>query len=149
MQNTVSWVESPYVGIVERTLAVQNALTFFQCFFTQVRLEDAAQGVSVRDQRDRRDDIRDFQQQINRAERQAAILQTMKTYNFSYEAGAIEKAVANKKLIQEFLDTLVADFEATKRELNEDLRESREDRRERRDDRQERNERTVKRRIRN
>ncbi|WP_299535704.1 hypothetical protein [Ulvibacterium sp.] len=92
------------------------------------------------DRRDRRDDIGDFQKQIDRAERQAAILEKLRTYNFGFEALAMEKALAHKALVTEFKDILLDDIAATKRELGEDVRESREDRRERRDDRNERNE---------
>ena len=92
------------------------------------------------DRRDRRDDIGDFQKQIDRAERQAVILEKLKDYQFGFEASALEKAVAQKALLQEFQKNLEEDVVATKMELNEDIRESREDRRERRDDRNERNE---------
>ena len=92
------------------------------------------------DRRDRRDDIRDFQAQVDRAERQADILKTIREYSFSFEESRLEKAVANKALLQDFQQILQEDIIATKRELGEDVRESREDRRERRDDRNERNE---------
>ena len=92
------------------------------------------------DRRDRRDDIRDFQGQIDRAERQAKILAALKDYNFSDDNVAIEQALMNKKMIMEFQEILQEDIAATQRELGEDVRESREDRRERRDDRNERNE---------
>jgi len=84
--------------------------------------------------------MRDFEEQIKRAESQTAILNSLKEYNFSYNPGAMEKAVVNKKLLHEFMQTLVLDIVATKKELNEDIRESREDGRERRDDRDEKNE---------
>ncbi|MFC5048494.1 hypothetical protein ACFSTE_08440 [Aquimarina hainanensis] len=92
------------------------------------------------DKRDRKDDIRDFENQIKRADRQAVILKTMKTVNFSFDARGIEKSRVNRKLLNEFLETLRADVVATQREINEDKREGREDRRERKDDREERNE---------
>ncbi|NAS11484.1 hypothetical protein [Poritiphilus flavus] len=97
------------------------------------------------DRRDRRDDIRDFQGQIDRAEKQASILEKLKEYSFSFEDADMEKAVAQKALLLEFKTSLEQDVEATKRELNEDIRESREDRRERRDDRNERDEYDTKR----
>lgn len=93
------------------------------------------------DRRDKRDDKRDFQQQIHRAEQQVTILKTLKTFNFSFDASNFDKAVANKKLITDFVVTLEQDIAATKRELSEDKREQREDRRERRDDKNERDER--------
>ena len=92
------------------------------------------------DRRDRRDDIRDFQEQIDRAERQAAILEKLKDYQFAYGSSEMEKAIAQKALLVEFQNSLQQDVVATQRELGEDVRESREDRRERRDDRNERNE---------
>ncbi|WP_160114668.1 hypothetical protein [Aquimarina sp. AU474] len=92
------------------------------------------------DQRDRRDDIRDFEAQIARAERQASILKTLKTFNFSFDSEMLKKSILHKKLIHEFVKILEDDIEATKRELAEDNRERREDRRERFDDRNERNE---------
>ena len=92
------------------------------------------------DRRDRRDDIRDFQAQIDRAERQGKILATLKDYNFNGDNNTKEQAIMNKKMIEEFQGLLQQDIAATQRELNEDVRESREDRRERRDDRNERNE---------
>jgi len=92
------------------------------------------------DRRDRRDDIRDFQQQIDRAERQAAILEELREYTFGFEAPDMEKMRANKALLAEFETSLQEDIAATKREMGEDVREVREDRRERRDDRNERNE---------
>lgn len=92
------------------------------------------------DRRDKRDDKRDFQQQIHRAEQQTRILKTLKTFNFSFDESNFDKALANKKLIADFLTILQQDIEATKRELAEDKREQREDRRERRDDQNERNE---------
>ncbi len=92
------------------------------------------------DRRDRRDDIRDFQQQIDRAERQAAILEKLKDYQFGFEVSAMEKAIAQKALLKDFENSLQQDVAATQHELGEDVRESREDRRERRDDRNERNE---------
>ena len=103
------------------------------------------------DKRDRRDDIKDLKMQITRAERQAAILKALKAYNFSYGKGDLEKASINKKLIEEFKETMKADIIDTKRELEEDMREAKEDRRERRDDKNEDNEtdRKKRRRIRN
>ncbi|WP_109097431.1 hypothetical protein [Aquimarina sp. AU58] len=92
------------------------------------------------DKRDRRDDIRDFKAQIARAEHQALILKKLKIFNFSFDPEMIEKSIANKKLIQEFVQSLNEDIIATKRELAEDNRERHEDRRERHDDRNERNE---------
>lgn len=98
------------------------------------------------DKRDRRDDVRDFEQQIERAKLQATILKKLKAYNFSFSDS--ETALLNKKLILDFVATLNQDIEATKRELAEDQRERREDSRERRDDRTERNEKEVKKRRR-
>ncbi|WP_152538595.1 hypothetical protein [Aquimarina macrocephali] len=92
------------------------------------------------DKRDRRDDIRDFRAQITRAEYQASLLKELKSFNFSFDPDMIEKSIANKKLIQEFVQSLNEDIMSTKRELVEDNRERREDRRERYDDRNERNE---------
>ena len=92
------------------------------------------------DRRDRRDDMRDFQAQIDRAERQGKIVGAINAYTFSYEGAALEQATVNKNLIMEFQNLLQQDIVATQRELNEDIRESREDRRERRDDRNERKE---------
>ncbi len=68
------------------------------------------------------------------------MVKTLKVFNFSFDPGVLEKSVANKKLIQEFIQTLEQDIEATKRELAEDNRERLEDRRERTDDLNERNE---------
>lgn len=95
------------------------------------------------DRRDRRDDVRDFEQQISRAERQAAILEALKAYEFNFSDA--NNANAKKLLVGEFVTLMEQDVAATKRELSEDSREAREDRRERRDDRNERNERDSKR----
>ena len=97
------------------------------------------------DKRDRRDDVRDFDAQVHRYERQAHILQTLRAFNFSFNANSITANKANKILLNEFLHTLEADLTATKRELREDKKERREDRRERRDDKQERKERRKRR----
>ena len=85
------------------------------------------------DKRDRRDDINDFNLQIARAESQATILKSIKSYNFNFEN--VDTSLVNKKLINDFFTTMKQDIEATKKELGEDSRESREDGRERRDDR--------------
>ncbi|MEM8999181.1 MAG: hypothetical protein AAGB24_02870 [Bacteroidota bacterium] len=74
------------------------------------------------------DDIRDFEEQISRAERQAEILDRIRDYHFGFENSAMEKALANKALLEEFKDILREDIVATKRELNEDVRDRREDR---------------------
>ncbi|WP_103072182.1 hypothetical protein [Aquimarina sediminis] len=92
------------------------------------------------DKRDRRDDVRDFEAQIARAERQALILSKLRGFNFSFSPNTVDKSIANKKLMYEFLASLNEDIIATKRELAEDNRERHEDRRERNDDRDERNE---------
>ncbi|WP_299525647.1 hypothetical protein [Winogradskyella sp.] len=94
------------------------------------------------DKRDRRDDVRDFEQQIARADRQAEILKTLKSYNFTFDNS--EDALAKKQLVLDFAGSMQQDIEATKRELAEDNRERNEDRRERRDDRNERNENDIK-----
>jgi hypothetical protein len=97
------------------------------------------------DMRDRRDDMRDFEMQIERAETQANILKKLKAYNFSFKGSDYDASLVNKKLISDFIVTMKQDIEATKRELAEDNRERKEDRRERVDDRNERNERDSKR----
>lgn len=96
------------------------------------------------DKRDRRDDINDFQQQIDRAKNQATILNTLKEYNYIVEdierdAYAIKKKEI-KTSFKDFVNLLKQDIDATKKELAEDIREQREDSRERQDDRNERNE---------
>lgn len=106
------------------------------------------------DKRDRRDDIRDLQQIIDNAEKQAKLLQAIKNYDFTLDTPDKEAYIARKKMVKgtfnEFIGTLKADIAATKRELAEDNRERREDRRERIDDREERKEVDSKRRrIRN
>lgn len=98
------------------------------------------------DMRDRRDDVRDFEMQIQRAETQANILKKLKTFNFSFNESDYETSLVNKKLISDFIVTMKQDIEATKRELAEDNRERKEDRRERVDDRNERNEKDSKKR---
>lgn len=90
------------------------------------------------DKRDRRDDINDFNLQIARAESQATILKSIKSYNFNFDN--VDTSLVNKKLLDDFFTTMKQDIEATKIEIGEDTRESREDGRERRDDRNERNE---------
>lgn len=92
------------------------------------------------DRRDRRDDIRDFEMQLKRAEEQAIILNTLKSFQFDFTDDNSTVNQSKLELIDRFLITLKDDIEATKRELGEDSREMREDRRERRDDRNERNE---------
>lgn len=94
------------------------------------------------DQRDLRDDQADLQAQVTRTNRQKQILNTLKAYTFSFEPTAKEKAIANMKLMNEFIQTMEADIAATKAELAEDKAEKREDSRERREDRRERRERS-------
>ncbi len=101
------------------------------------------------DKRDRRDDIRDFQNQIDRSERLTKILAIITNYNFSFNSNQLNKNETNRNLLNEFISIMKEDIEATKIELNEDIRESREDRRERNDDRNERNEIDSKKRRRN
>ena len=86
------------------------------------------------DKRDRRDDIRDQKSIVDRLEKQSGILQKLTAYSFSFDAGALQTAAANKVLIGNFVQTMRADIVATKQELSEDMRENREDRRETRDD---------------
>lgn len=86
------------------------------------------------DRRDKKDDQADLQNQIARTNRQKQILSTLKSFTFSFEASEKEKAVANIKLMNEFIQTMEADIIATKAELAEDKQEQREDRRERRED---------------
>lgn len=92
------------------------------------------------DQRDRRDDVRDFKEQIARTERQKQILTNLQSYKFTFDDADFESAMVNKNLVLEFIDSMQQDIEATKIELGEDRQERREDKRERRDDRNERNE---------
>lgn len=92
------------------------------------------------DKRDLKDDKKDYTAQLNRYNRQSHILKTLKVFNFSFTSNSIASNKTNKKLLDEFLQTLKADLEATKRELKEDKKERREDRRERRDDKKERKE---------
>lgn len=108
------------------------------------------------DQRDRRDDVRDFSQQIERAEKQAKLLETIKDLDFSLQyrsvEGFAERKRTTKGYFNDFIKLMKDDIAATKIELAEDNRERREDRRERADDRQERDEKDDKkrrRRIRN
>jgi hypothetical protein len=68
-------------------------------------------------------------------------LSTLEAFTFSDEPTVREKAIANIKLMREFLQTIEADVAATKAELAEDRGELTEDRRERREDRRERRER--------
>lgn len=101
------------------------------------------------DKRDRRDDIRDFQQQIDRAKSQAVLLKTLKDYDYTVEDIERETYVIKKSEIKKsfkaFMVLLKGDIDASKKELAEDMREQREDSRERRDDRNERNEKDFKR----
>ena len=69
--------------------------------------------------RDKRDDQSDLQQQIARTNRQKQILNTLEAFTFSFEPSASEKAIANIKLMDEFLQTMEADIAATKVELAE------------------------------
>ncbi|MEL7122319.1 MAG: hypothetical protein AAFO07_22935 [Bacteroidota bacterium] len=93
------------------------------------------------DQRDARDDQTDLQVQIARTMRQKEILNTLQAFTYSLAPTAKEKAIANMKLMNEFINTLEADIATTKAELAEDKREMSEDRRERREDKRERRER--------
>ncbi len=110
---------------------------------------DVGDGRDLRDdKRDKRDDTRDakddqtdLQNQIARTERQRQILNTLKVFTFSFEPSAKEKALANIKLMNEFIQTMEADIAATKAELAEDKVEQKEDRSERREDKRERRER--------
>ena len=92
------------------------------------------------DKRDRRDDIRDFEAQVERAEQQKTILDGLIKFTFGFEGILLEKSIAQKVLMEKFINTMEADIAAIKREIAEDKRERNEDRRERRDDRKERNE---------
>lgn len=93
------------------------------------------------DKRDARDDKADLEKQIARTARQKRILNTLEVFTFSFEPNAMEKAVANKRLMNEFIQTMEADIAATKAELIEDKRGAKEDRKERREDKRERRER--------
>jgi hypothetical protein len=101
------------------------------------------------DMRDRRDDIADFKRQIVVTEKQANLLLTLKTFDFTIEEIGSDAYRTKKQEIKSkfknFIALLKEDIEITKRELAEDIRESKEDVRERRDDREERNEPEVKR----
>ena len=100
------------------------------------------------DRRDRRDDKRDFEMQIQRADEQATILKSLSGHQFKFSEDQAQVNQDKMDLIDQFIVTLKADIEATKRELSEDNRERREDRRERQDDRNERNEKDKKKRKR-
>jgi hypothetical protein len=110
---------------------------------------DVGEGRDLRDdRRDRRDDRRDAQddttdleRQVGRTARQKQILSTLEAFTFSDEPTVRETAIANIKLMREFLQTMEADVAATRAELAEDRGELTEDRRERREDRRERRER--------
>ena len=79
------------------------------------------------DRRDRRDDINDLQAAGYRDKRQGGILSEITASPLSVGE---EAAFTHKQgLIQEFLELLKADYEATGQELAEDQRERREDRR--------------------
>ena len=93
------------------------------------------------DKQDARDDKQDLERQVARTARQKQILNTLEVFTFSFEPTVMEKAVANKKLMGEFIQTMEADIAATKAELIEDKGEVIEDRRERREDKRERRER--------
>lgn len=93
------------------------------------------------DKRDARDDKADLEKQIARTARQKRILNTLEVFTFSFEPNVMEKAVANKRLMIEFIQTMEADIAATKAELIEDKGEAKEDRKEGREDRRERRER--------
>lgn len=89
------------------------------------------------DQRDAKDDKADLERQIARTAQQKKILTTLEAYTFTFEASAQERAMANKRLLNDFVTTMEADIAATKAELAEDQAEKREDSRERREDRRE------------
>jgi hypothetical protein len=92
------------------------------------------------DRRDVRDDRRDYLNQEQIVERQKEIYKTLKAYNFVIEGASLDKAIKNKALLSDFIDTMEADIRLTELELGEDKGELREDRRETRDDRRERRE---------
>ncbi len=92
------------------------------------------------DRRDARDDKKDLEKQQARTARQKQILATLEAYTFSFTPTVREKALANKKLMHEFIQTMEADITETKVELGEDRIEKVEDGRERREDRRERRE---------
>jgi hypothetical protein len=87
------------------------------------------------DKRDRRDDKRDLEQQIKRAEQQKSILNGLINFEFGFKGNLLEKSIAQKTFIGNFIKTMEADIVATKREIGEDVREAGEDRRETKDDR--------------
>ena len=93
------------------------------------------------DKADRRDDRRDFEAQIERTEKQKRILNGLIDFTFGFKGILLEKSIAQKALMEQFITTMEADIVATKREIAEDKRERKEDGRERRDDRNERKER--------
>jgi len=90
------------------------------------------------------DDIVDLKRQIVVTEKQANLLLTLKTYDFTIEEIERDAYRTKKQEIKSkfknYIALLKEDIEITKRELAEDIRESKEDGRERRDDREERNE---------
>ncbi|MEM6724757.1 MAG: hypothetical protein AAF598_12005, partial [Bacteroidota bacterium] len=90
------------------------------------------------DQRDALDDKNDLEQQIARTQRQKQIYTTLQSYTFSFDTSLREKAMDNKTLFREFVETMEMDIAATKAEIAEDKREAVEDSRERNEDRRER-----------
>lgn len=93
------------------------------------------------DQRDAADDRMDLDKRIALASRQKQIMNTLEAFSFSVEPASKEKAIANIRIMNEFIELMEKDIAATKIELAEDKAEKREDRRERFEDRRERRER--------
>ncbi|MBT3209974.1 MAG: hypothetical protein HN704_15860 [Bacteroidetes bacterium] len=83
------------------------------------------------DERDLKDDLKDLEKQIDRTNRQKAILETIELHTF----GFTEVSLGTKKLLHEFAETMEDDIAATKREIQETIAEQEEDKRERQEDR--------------
>ncbi|MEM6800250.1 MAG: hypothetical protein AAF696_02540 [Bacteroidota bacterium] len=87
------------------------------------------------DQRDLADDRMDVEKRVALTARQKQILNALEAFSFSVEPSAREKAIANIRLMNEFVELMERDIAATRMELTEDQAEKREDRRERLEDR--------------
>ncbi|MSR07040.1 MAG: hypothetical protein EXR93_08255 [Gemmatimonadetes bacterium] len=79
------------------------------------------------DRRDVRDDRRDAAASRQRADRQQAIMNELRSIQLNVAAGKADAVARQRALLDEFLTVAKADAKATGRELGEDRRETRED----------------------
>lgn len=131
---------------------IQNSRRDLNQSRTYRATRNASRGDEIRnmrdDRRDKRDDIRDYRgdkldlvSQESRTRTQKQIFSTFQAQNFATANIVERRQIEDGILLNDFIETLEFDIQATKQELSEDRRELREDRRELRENRSERRER--------